>query len=103
MVNHLKTSDMHTTSVHPGMACPDTPGLEEETSVDSLLEEDLLSIATTLKNITARSTSSRDLSPQGTPSMGPWWMTFGHKSWMNLQTQFSVANRWEPSKKGTHG
>ena len=49
VVNHLKTWDMHTTPVHPGMGCPDTPGLEEETSVDSLLEEDLLTIATTLK------------------------------------------------------
>ena len=49
-VSLFKSLDLHAKPQHPGMACPDMPGLAESHSSDPLNEEDLLDMAHTFRS-----------------------------------------------------
>ena len=53
LMQQLKLWYLHTEPVHPGMGCPDTPGVTETTDMDPLEEEDVTEITRHFKEDTA--------------------------------------------------
>ena len=85
------------------MGCPDTPGLEEQTPVDSLLEEDPLSVATTLKQQQCQVNFIKEFFTSRDTIHGSLVDDLRSKFLGEFAHSLLWQNRWEPSKEGTHG
>ena len=104
IVSHIRQWNLHTTPQHPGMGCPDIPGLAEEGQPDSLLEEDLHTIASEIQHLSADVNYIKGFVQSGEPIQGPQVETLRSQILSDYaSTVFLGRTSGNPPKRGPLG